>query len=73
MRVMTAVIAALGVTALVSAPASACEWAKTAKAKSKMTVAQTDFSDVAIATNDLPDDAVKTPLILPEPESGKAE
>ncbi|WP_417668456.1 hypothetical protein [Roseibium sp.] len=74
MRVLSAAVSILAVTAFVGTPAMACEWAKTAKAKSKMSVAQTsDISDIAIATNDLPDDAVQTPLILPKPESGKAE
>ncbi|MEE4014022.1 hypothetical protein V1T76_18295 [Roseibium sp. FZY0029] len=69
MRLLSTGIAALAVTAFAIAPAAACSWNKTAKAK-QMTVAETPVlpdtgSDVAIATNDLSDAIVNESVIQP--------
>jgi len=71
-------VAALALTAFAVVPAQACSWGKTAKAESKMTLAETDKvpqvdTDVAIATNDLSDEFLQEKIILPVPEDKPAE
>lgn len=78
MRLLSTGVAAIAVTAFAIAPASACSWGKTAKAKEKMTVAdvsvvpQVDM-DVSIATNDLSDEILREELILPVPADKPAD
>lgn len=71
MHLLKSGVAVLALTAFAVIPAQACPWDKTASAEDKMTVAQTDSipqidADVAIATNDLSDDALTEQIILPE-------
>ncbi|MCK7613405.1 hypothetical protein [Roseibium sediminicola] len=71
MHLLKSGVAVLALTAFAVVPAQACSWNKTAKAEDKMTVAQTDSipqidADVAIATNDLSDDALTEQIVLPE-------
>lgn len=74
MRVLTASLTALAITALAATPGMACEWAKTAKAKSNMTVAKTaEVPDIAIATNDLPQTIIETVPGTPAPKAPSAE
>lgn len=73
MRLLKTGIAALALAAFAIAPASACSWHKTAKAKEKMSVAETTVipdadGDVSIATNDLRDGILKKRPILPAGE-----
>ncbi|MEO9526673.1 hypothetical protein [Roseibium sp.] len=72
MRLLSTSVAAIALAAFAIAPANACSWGKSAKAKEKMTVADTMIvpqveTDVAIATNDLSDDILKEEIILPTP------
>lgn len=71
MHLLKSGVAVLALTAFAAAPAQACPWDKTAKAEDQMTVAETATvpqvdTDVAIATNDLSDDILTEPIILPE-------
>jgi hypothetical protein len=71
MRLLSTGVAALAVTAFIIVPANACS-GKSAKLKSKMTVADTTVvpqvdTDVSVATNDLSDEAVAGKIILPVP------
>ena len=78
MRLMSTGVAALALTAFAIVPAQACSWNKTAKADTKMTVAETlvvpqTESDVAIATNDLSTEVLSDQTVLPLPEEKPAE
>ncbi|MFN3129580.1 hypothetical protein [Roseibium sp.] len=72
MRLLTTGIAALVVSTFALAPAHACSWGKTAKAKD-MTVAETTVApeidtDISIATNDLSDQVLQE-MTVPEVET----
>jgi hypothetical protein len=78
MRLLSTGVAALAVTAFAIVPVDACSYGKSAKVKSKMTVADTTVvpqvdTDVSVATNDLSDEAVAGKLILPVPGEKPAE
>ncbi|MCX2724401.1 hypothetical protein [Roseibium salinum] len=78
MRLLKTAIAALALTAFAILPANACSLHKSAKAKEKMSVAETIVvpdvdTDVSTATNDLTDDVVKGTIILPAPGEKPAE
>ncbi len=78
MRILSTVVAGLAVSVFALAPAHACSWGKTAKAKTQMTVAETTVvpqvdTDVSIATNDLSDEVIKEMLVLPIPAEKPAE
>lgn len=71
MRLLSAGVSALALTAFAIVPASACSWGKTAKTKD-MTVAETAIlptadENVSIATNDLSEEALKEMNLLVEP------
>ncbi|MEM9634225.1 MAG: hypothetical protein AAGA50_23045 [Pseudomonadota bacterium] len=71
MRLVSILISALALIALVIAPASACPWSKSADSQ-QMTVAdisevpQVD-SDISLATNDLSDEVLLETAPLPAP------
>ncbi len=78
MRILSTVVAALAISAFAFAPANACSWGKTAKAKTEMTVADTTLvpqvdTDVSIATNDLSDETIREMTVLPLPAEKPAE
>ncbi|MCV0424480.1 MAG: hypothetical protein K5905_03325 [Roseibium sp.] len=77
MRLLSTAVAALALTALAIAPASACSWGKSAKAK-QTTVADTTVvpdldTDISIATNDIGDDVLEDIIVLPVPADKPAE
>ncbi|MBS8262276.1 hypothetical protein [Roseibium polysiphoniae] len=74
MRGLKTSVAALALTAFAVSPALACEWSKSAKAKTKMTVAQTtEVPEVAIATNDLPVEVTSNITVIPKLKSDAAK
>lgn len=78
MRLLSTGVAALALTAFAIVPAGACSFGKSAKAKPKMTVADTTVipqvdTDVSIATNDLSDEAVAEGILLPMPDNKPEE
>lgn len=75
MRVLSLTLATLATSAVAIVPATACSWMKTAE-KENMTVVDVptvEKGDVAIATNDLSDEAIKNMTVKPLPKETAAE
>ncbi|MEP0234687.1 MAG: hypothetical protein ABJP02_07025 [Parasphingorhabdus sp.] len=73
MRGLKTSVAAFALAAFAVSPALACEWSKSAKTKTKMTVAQTtEVPEVAIATNDLPMEVTSNITVIPKLKSDAA-
>lgn len=72
MRILSTGLAALALISLATVPAAACSWGKTAKADTKMTVAEMPIApdagaSISIATNDISDEMLKETELLPRP------
>jgi len=74
MRVLSPTLAAFAISAFALAPASACEWMKSAQ-KDGLSITQSEpvAADISIATNDLSESVVKEMTTLPVPDTKAAE
>lgn len=74
MRVLSLTLAAFAISAFAVAPASACEWMKSAQ-KDDLSITQSEpvAADISIATNDLSDGALEEMTLLPVPDTQPAE
>ncbi len=73
MRVLSLAVTGAALLGFAIAPASACEWMKSAK--SNMTVVETvpETPDVSVATNDLAPEILEEVTTAPQPEEKPAE
>lgn len=74
MRVLSLSVAALAVSAFAIAPASACEWMKSAESANQTVVeVLPETPDISIATNDLSDEVLNEVTLEPVTDETPAE